>query len=160
LTIRGLDSRRRDERSSACAKEADSAYPMALGLLTAASGMALLVLSTGSSGYPTLLPALLLWGIGLGLLTPAVVAAAIGSVDAGRAGLASAVNNTARQAGGAIGIAAFGSLAGAPASHGFLTGFHTAGIVGAGLFLAGAAATVAFIPITASQGSSDSPLRS
>jgi DHA2 family methylenomycin A resistance protein-like MFS transporter len=59
--------------------------PMALGLLTAASGMALLVLSTGSSGYATLLPALLLWGIGLGLLTPAVVAAAIRSVDVGRA---------------------------------------------------------------------------
>ncbi len=89
-------------------------WPMAIGLLSAAVGVALLVLAQPDSNYVTLLPAMLLWGIGLGILTPAVVAAAIGAVPADRAGLASAVNNTARQAGGAIGIAAFGALAGQP----------------------------------------------
>lgn len=43
--------------------------PGAAGLLVAASG--------AHSGYADLLPAFLLWGIGCGLLTPAVVAAAI-----------------------------------------------------------------------------------
>ena len=57
-------------------------------------------------------PGLLLWGIGLGVLTPAVVAAAVRAAPADRAGLASAANNTARQAGGAVGIAAYGALAG------------------------------------------------
>ena len=92
--------------------------PMAAGLLTAAVGVGLLVRAQAGSGYRTLLPALLLWGIGLGVLTPAVVAAAVRAVPARRAGLASAVNNTARQAGGAIGIAAFGAIAGSAAQPG------------------------------------------
>lgn len=50
------------------------------------------------------------------------MAAAIGAVPAARSGLASAVNNTARQAGGAIGIAAFGGLAGAPKRNGLPLG--------------------------------------
>jgi DHA2 family methylenomycin A resistance protein-like MFS transporter len=65
--------------------------------------------------YFQLLPALLVWGCGLGTLTPAVVAAAVAAAPADRSGLASAVNNTARQAGGALGVAAFGAWAGSPA---------------------------------------------
>ena len=48
-----------------------------------------------------MLAALLLRGTGLGVLTPAVVAAGVSAVPSDRAALASAVNNTARQAGGA-----------------------------------------------------------
>jgi MFS transporter, DHA2 family, methylenomycin A resistance protein len=88
---------------------------------------------------------MLLWGSGLGILTPAVVAA-IGAVPADRAGLASAVINTARQAGGAIGIAALGALAGPPDSAGFISGLHTAAVIAAGLFLAAMTATLALIP--------------
>ena len=115
--------------------------PMVGGLLLAAVGVALLALVDEDSSAVALLPALLPWGIGLGLLTPAVVAAAMASVPAPRAGLASAINNTARQAGGAIGIAAFGALAGEPAqrSH-FLNGFHAGGLIVAGLYCAAAAA--------------------
>jgi DHA2 family methylenomycin A resistance protein-like MFS transporter len=89
-----------------------------------------------------MLPALLSWGIGLGILTPAVVAAAIGALSPDRAGLASAVNNTARQAGGAIGIAGFGALAG----RDFIAGFHSAALIGAAGFVAAAVATLKFIP--------------
>ena len=77
----------------------------------AASGLALLTAAGAGTGYLVLLPAFLLWGIGLGIVTPAVVAAAIAAVQEDRAGLASAINNTARQAGGAIGIAACGAIA-------------------------------------------------
>src|SRR5436305_3408489 len=92
--------------------------PMVAGLIGAAAGLALLTALGTGSGYATLLPALVLWGCGLAALTPAVVAAAIQAVPPDRSGLASAVNNTARQAGGAVGIAAFGAIAGAPEHRG------------------------------------------
>lgn len=75
--------------------------PMALGLLLGAAGAASLLLLTPESPYASLLPALVGLGLGMGFLTAAVVAAAMRSVRPERAGLASAVNNTARQAGGA-----------------------------------------------------------
>jgi DHA2 family methylenomycin A resistance protein-like MFS transporter len=121
--------------------------PMAAGLLIAALGVGLLVRAHAGSGYRTLLPALLLWGIGMGVLTAAVVAAAVRTVPARRAGLASAVNNTARQAGGAIGIAAFGAVAGSAAqATTFLAGLHTDALVTVALWLAVAVATLALIP--------------
>jgi DHA2 family methylenomycin A resistance protein-like MFS transporter len=91
---------------------------------------------------------LLAWGIGLAFLTPAVVAAAVGAVPGDRAGLASAVNNTARQASGAVGIAAFGAVAGQPGSQGFMAGFHLAAAIAAGLFGFSAVLTARFIPST------------
>jgi DHA2 family methylenomycin A resistance protein-like MFS transporter len=121
--------------------------PMATGLLLAAAGVALLARLDVASPYLELLPALLAWGIGLGLLTPAVVAAAVGAVEGDRAGLASGVNNTARQAGGAIGIAAYGALAG-PATdpQHFVGGMHVTALATAGLFLLAAVATLTLIP--------------
>jgi MFS transporter, DHA2 family, methylenomycin A resistance protein len=121
--------------------------PAAAGLIVSAAGIALLQRVDASTGYGGLVAAFLLWGAGLGLLTPAVVAAAMGAVPTARAGLASAVNNTARQAGGAIGIAAFGSLAGAPSSHaGFVSGMHNAAALGAGLYLTAALLAVIALP--------------
>jgi MFS transporter, DHA2 family, methylenomycin A resistance protein len=119
--------------------------PMAVGLLVAAAGLALLARVGAGTPYAHLLPAFVLWGGGLGLLTSAVVAAAVGAVASDRAGLASAVNNTARQAGGAIGIAAFGALAGDAARPGFLHGFHLAALIAAGLYVAATVPTLAFI---------------
>jgi MFS transporter, DHA2 family, methylenomycin A resistance protein len=115
--------------------------PMLAGLLMAAAGVALLTLSTATSGYLVLLPAVLLWGVGLAFLTPAVVSAAVAAVPAGRAGLGSAVNNTTRQAAGAIGIAAFGAVASNPGARGFLAGFHLTALIAAALLVAAAAAT-------------------
>ena len=123
--------------------------PMMLaGLLLAAVGVALTATWTADTAYPLLLPAMLGWGIGLGLLTPAVVAAAIGSAPPERSGLASGVNNTARQAGRrAIGIAAFGAIAGQPAQTGhFLSGLHITGLITAGLFVLAAVGTAGLIP--------------
>ncbi len=122
--------------------------PMLAGLLLAAVGVGLLIVLGAASGYLVMLPALLAWGVGLALLTPAVVAAAVGAVPDDRAGLASAVNNTARQASGAVGIAAFGALAGEPGTPGFLAGFHLAAGIAAGLFLFAAILTARYIPAT------------
>jgi DHA2 family methylenomycin A resistance protein-like MFS transporter len=120
-----------------------SRLPMAAGLMIAAVGIALLARIQADSSFAALLPGLLLWGIGLGLLTPAVVAAAVGAVPGDRAGLGSAVNNTARQAGGAIGIAAFGALAGPPGAPGFVDGLHAVALVAAALYVAATVASVA-----------------
>jgi DHA2 family methylenomycin A resistance protein-like MFS transporter len=120
--------------------------PMAVGVLLAGAGIAILVVLQRSSSYLVLLPALLLWGIGLGVLTPAVVAAAVRAVPASRAGLASAVNNTSRQAAGAMGIAICGAIVGAPAGAGFISGLHLAALVAAGLFLAAALVTLGLVP--------------
>ncbi|MDQ2723360.1 MAG: hypothetical protein M3Y19_08690 [Actinomycetota bacterium] len=57
------------------------------------------------------------------------------------------MNNTARQAGGAIGIAAFGALAGtAAAGERFTHGFGAAGIATAVLFLVAAGVSVVLVP--------------
>jgi len=112
---------------------------MAAGLLCAACGLALLVAGPG-------LPAFLLWGAGLGLLTPAVVGASMAAVGDDRAGLAAGVNNAARQAGGAIGIAAFGAVAGSPTRAGFIDGFHAVAVGAATLYVAAAALAWAAIP--------------
>ncbi|MGY6026639.1 MFS transporter [Streptomyces spinosirectus] len=123
--------------------------PATVGLLMGAAGLALLVLAGPRSPYPVLLPAFLLWGAGMGLLTPAVVAAAIGAVPAERAGLASAMNNTARQTGGAIGIAVAGAVAGEPGDGaGFVRGFHAVALGAAGLYAAAAVLALVILPGT------------
>ena len=123
-----------------------SRLPVAIGLAVAAVGLALLVTANPSSSFLVMLPEFLLWGIGLGVLTPAVVAAAIAAVPGERAGLASAINNTSRQAGGAIGIAVAGAVAGQPGSSGFVSGFHAVAIGSACLYAIAAVLGLALIP--------------
>jgi MFS transporter, DHA2 family, methylenomycin A resistance protein len=108
-------------------------WPIVAGLLVAAAGLALLAGASAGTSAAALLPALLLWGGGLGVLTPGVVSAAMSAVERERAGLASAVNNTARQAGGAVGIAGFGALA---AQRGVLAGLHAGAVIAAGVYVA------------------------
>lgn len=105
--------------------------PAVAGLLVGVAGMALVSRLTYAGSYLALLPALVLLGTGLGLMTTPLVATAMRAVPAESAGLASGVNNTARQAGGAVGIAVFGSVAGSPAATDrFLTGLHHDGLLG------------------------------
>jgi MFS transporter, DHA2 family, methylenomycin A resistance protein len=118
--------------------------PMAAGLALGATGMAWLTQLRADSPYASLLPALALIGAGLGVMTPAIVSAAMNAVPAERAGLASGVNNTARQAGGAIGVAAFGSLAGQTArADAFMSGLHTAALIGTAIWIGGIIASFA-----------------
>ncbi len=120
---------------------------MLIGLGVAAVGVALLATWDAATSYAGLLPAMLAWGVGLGVLTPAVVAAALAAVPPPRAGLASGVNNTARQAGGVAGIALYGSVAGSPADPArFVAGLHLTGLITAGLFAVAAVATAIAVP--------------
>ncbi len=84
--------------------------PAGLGLgLTGVSFIAVALLPS-QDGVAALV-VLGLAGVGLGVATPALVSAATAAVPAPRAGMAAAVNNTARQAGGAIGVALIGAIA-------------------------------------------------
>ncbi|MEV6948999.1 MFS transporter [Streptomyces sp. NPDC051172] len=124
-----------------------SRLPAAAGLLVATAGLALLAPAAPHSTYLVLLPAFLLWGTGMGFLTPAVVAAAIAAVPAERSGLASAMNNTARQTGGAIGIAVAGAVAGQPGDETrFVRGFHAVALGAAGLYAAAAVLALLVLP--------------
>jgi DHA2 family methylenomycin A resistance protein-like MFS transporter len=55
-------------------------------------------------------------GIGMGIAVPGLVAGATEALGPDRAGIASAVNNTSRQVGGAIGVALIGGLSSVTAS--------------------------------------------
>jgi MFS transporter, DHA2 family, methylenomycin A resistance protein len=83
--------------------------PLVVGLLTAAAG-ALVLAWVGPTTPITVLVA---GTLGLGLISvamPAMSSLAVGAAPADRAGLASGILNTARQSGGAFGVAVLGSL--------------------------------------------------
>jgi DHA2 family methylenomycin A resistance protein-like MFS transporter len=63
--------------------------------------------------------------------------AVLASVEAKRAGTASAVLNTARQAGGAVGVAAFGALASGAAATQIVAGMQAATAISVGLLVLG-----------------------
>src|SRR5215208_3625945 len=96
---------------------------------------ALLVVGTDSS-WALFLPGSMLALIGTGLFNPAVSALLLGAVPPRQSGLASGSGIAFRQAGLAIGIAAFGAFvpAGAAVGHGspdaYVTGLHHAFAVG------------------------------
>jgi sugar phosphate permease len=62
------------------------------------------------------LPATLITGLGIGLTFPVLSAAAVSSLHIERFGVGSAVNQTARQVGGAIGVALLVVILGTPRS--------------------------------------------
>jgi predicted MFS family arabinose efflux permease len=83
---------------------------LAGGQLLCAAGLLAMRGVEASSPWTFLLPGLLAMGVGIGLANPAVTYAALGVVPSTRSGMASGVNNTFRQLGLALGIAALGAL--------------------------------------------------
>ena len=96
-----------------------------------------------NESFWTLLPGLLLGGFGMGLTMTPVTAAAMSAVSVDKAGVGSAVLNSARQVGGSLGIAVMGAIV--AGSSNYLTGFHDALRVGSLLCLVGAVVAVAAI---------------
>jgi len=84
--------------------------PMVAGLLLIAAGFAWLSVLDVDSGYGTLLAGLVLIGLGAGLSTAPATAVIVTSLPPAKQGVASAVNDTAREVGGALGIAVLGSV--------------------------------------------------
>jgi DHA2 family methylenomycin A resistance protein-like MFS transporter len=119
---------------------AGSRLPMMIGGAIGGAGYALLAvfgISTTASFW-AMLPGLALIPAGMGLAVPAMTTAILGSVDKRQAGTASAVLNTARQVGGAMGVAVYGALVAAPATTAILSGIDIALGVSTALLLGGA----------------------
>ncbi len=81
------------------------------GTLAIAAGLALMAgLASVDGGYVTILPGLVMLSIGVGLTMTPGTAAITGSLPAEEQGVASALNDTVREVGGALGIALIGSV--------------------------------------------------
>jgi EmrB/QacA subfamily drug resistance transporter len=81
------------------------------GSLLVAGGLALMAaLASVEGGYLSVLPGLLVLGGGMGLVMTPSTAAITGSLPAAEQGVASALNDTVRELGGALGIALIGSV--------------------------------------------------
>jgi EmrB/QacA subfamily drug resistance transporter len=124
-------------------------------------GMVLLAISLfifsrldAASNFWDVLPGLLVGGLGMAIVMTPTTAAAMGSVPIDKAGLGSAVLNSGRQVGGALGIAVIGAIiasyaTGVPgtpqAAAGFVAGYQHALQVAALIALAGAVIAVATV---------------
>jgi EmrB/QacA subfamily drug resistance transporter len=113
------------------------------GLAAQAAGFAWMAATVGH-GYPAMVPAMVLAGVGVSTAMPAVQTATVGAVPPSAIGKAAGVYNAMRQLGGAIGIAILSAVF---AAHGGFTsvaaigrGFHAAMIVATVISVAGALA--------------------
>jgi MFS family permease len=124
---------------------------IAVGLAFVAAGMALFTLADETTSWWAVMPGLLLACLGTGLFNPALSNVALGAVPVEQSGLAAGVNDTARQAGIAVGVAALGALIPAEAALNgggateYVAGLHDAFLVGAVLAAAGAVAAALLI---------------
>jgi EmrB/QacA subfamily drug resistance transporter len=124
---------------------ARGAVPVAtLGMSLLGIGMLSLALVVDPhAGVLTLAPALVAIGVGIGLVLPNIVAAALAAVPEGDVGKASGVLNTARQVGAVVGVAvgvAVFQAAGGAGAHAMAEGIRTTLLVSAASAGAGALA--------------------
>jgi EmrB/QacA subfamily drug resistance transporter len=119
-------------------------------------GIALLLFSRldAHSSYWSILPALIIAGLGLSLAMTPTTAAVMASVPVDKAGVGSAVLNSFRQVGGSLGVAVIGAivtsqivvLPGSPHyADQFVSGMHTGFHVSAAMALIGALVAVAAV---------------
>jgi predicted MFS family arabinose efflux permease len=132
--------------------------PMALGLLTAAVGMAWMTTIGAHTSYGAhVLPALGVMGAGIGLSYPAIASTALIKVRDDDAGVASALVNTTQQVGGSLGIALLNTVAVTVTANyllahgvtsalgGLVKGYQVAFVVSAGILLLGALVSLVFV---------------
>jgi MFS family permease len=117
------------------------------GMQAVALGWLALVASTGLS-YVSILPPLVIAGVGMGLVFAANPVVVIASVPEDRHGTASGVNNTVREFGGALGIAAISTVfvlfhpSGAETDATFVAALRPALLVGAAVTAVAAVAAL------------------
>jgi EmrB/QacA subfamily drug resistance transporter len=118
-------------------------------MLLLAVGSVLLTGLSPDAGYlTTVLPGLVVFGLGLGIAPVALVAAALTGVTPADAGIASGINVAAFQVGGGLGVAVVSTViaanaAATPGAAGALAGFHAGMFACAGIGAAGV--VVAFL---------------
>lgn len=124
---------------------------MSAGPLVVGAGLALLARASSDSSYWSgVLPAVVVFGLGLAVTVAPLTATALGSVPADHAGLASAVNNDVARIGGLVAVAVLPALAGLTGSQ-YLhrsvmaPAFRTAAFIGASWCVVGGLVSAAGI---------------
>jgi len=121
------------------------------GLGLAAVGLAAMTMAGSHSSWAALLVGELVVGVGTGLFNPALSNVALSVVSDRESGLAAGVNDTFRQMGIAVGIAALGAVIpardalGSGSAAGYVAGLHDALLIATVVAAAGSLATMALI---------------
>ncbi len=126
-------------RSGALAQRIGARIPLTIGPLGIAAGMLLMGrIDPGDSYLGSVLPAVIVFGLGLTLVVAPVTATVLAAADSRHAGIASGINNAISRVGGLLAVAVFPLIAGLtgddfykPAS--MTHGFHVAMVAAAAL---------------------------
>ncbi|MFW0793775.1 MFS transporter [Gordonia sp. CPCC 205515] len=127
--------------------------PMTIGPLIAATGLALMArIVPGTGYYDAVLPAVVVFGLGMTITVAPLTAAALGAVDATRSGIASGVNNAVARIASLLAVAVLPVVAGLDTGPGqpLGSGFSTAMIIAAICCAAGG--LIAFATIRSGAG--------
>ena len=84
--------------------------PLGAGLLLIGASLLLMRAVSTTSDWTALIPGLIVGGLAIGTISPALAAAMVAVLPVERGGLASGINNTFRQLGIAVGIAGLGAI--------------------------------------------------
>ena len=130
-------------RMGALAQRIGPRLPMTVGLLTAATGMLLLLrVGVGASYLADVLPAVVVFGLGLSATVAPLTATVLDAAADRHAGVASGVNNAIARAAGLLAVAVIPAAAGIsgvdytdPVT--FSAGYHRAVVIAAVLLLGG-----------------------
>jgi EmrB/QacA subfamily drug resistance transporter len=130
-------------RAGALAQRIGARIPLTVGPLVIAAGLLLMTrIEPGDSYVSSVLPAVIVFGLGLTLVVAPVTATVLAAADARHSGIASGINNAVSRVGGLLAVAVLPLVAGltgdafySPAA--MTDGFHMAMLVCAGLAAAG-----------------------
>ncbi len=106
------------------------------GLLGVASALYVFSTVPVTNGYPHMVVGMLLLGLGMGLMMAPATESIMGSLPPAKAGVGSAMNDTTRQMGGALGVAIIGSVFAATFRPGLTEQFTAAGVPPEGVAIA------------------------
>jgi len=138
-------------RAGALSQRIGPRLPMSLGPIVTALGIALLArIAPGASYLIDILPALIVFGLGLSLTVAPLTATVLGAAEDRYAGIASGINNAVARTAGLIAVAALPPLAGLTGGalqdpQQLMMGFRMAMLLSAGL--CGVGGVVAWLTI-------------
>ncbi|MBJ7595675.1 MAG: MFS transporter [Candidatus Dormibacteraeota bacterium] len=131
-------------RSGALAQRIGPRLPMTVGPIIAAAGLLVLAgVRHGDSYWTSVLPGVVVFGVGLTFVVAPLTAAVMASVDQHHFGVGSAINNAVARIGGLLAIAVVPALAGLASASTHLAGvslndgFTSTMRIGAGMLTAG-----------------------
>lgn len=98
------------------------------GLVISSIGVLIVSMVPASNGYPVLLTGIIVLAFGMGCVMAPATESVMGSLPREKAGVGSAMNDTTRQMGGALGVAVIGSILASMYRPGVQTAMSAVGI--------------------------------